>query len=55
MYFPDEPSNNEDLALNLIDPARRHTLIASKMDGRANALEWNVILQGADETVFFDC
>lgn len=55
MYFPGEPSNNEDFALNLVDPARRHTLIANKIDGRPNALEWNVFLQGADETVFFEC
>lgn len=55
MYFPDEPGNSEDFALNLVDPARRHTLIANNIDGRAHALEWNVILQGTDETVFFDC
>ena len=55
MYFPEEPSNSEDFALNLVDPARRHTLIVNKMDGGAGALEWNVILQGTDETVFFDC
>jgi protocatechuate 3,4-dioxygenase, alpha subunit len=55
MYFPDEPSNREDFALSLVEPARRATLIAKKVDGRPNALEWNVILQGSDETVFFDC
>jgi len=54
MYFPDEPSNSEDFVLNLVDATRRHTLIASKIDGRAGALEWNVILQGANETIFFD-
>jgi protocatechuate 3,4-dioxygenase, alpha subunit len=55
MYFPDEPSNNEDFALGLVEPGRRATLAAKKVDGRADALEWNVILQGANETVFFDC
>lgn len=54
MYFPDEPSNAEDFALNLVEAGRRHTLIAKKMDDHAGALEWNVILQGAGETVFFD-
>jgi len=33
--------------------ARRHTLTAKKL--RAGRLEWNVVLQGKDETVFFDC
>ena len=53
VYFPDEPSNAEDFALKMVEAGRRHTLIANKSrDGR---LEWNVVLQGKDETVFFDC
>lgn len=53
IYFPDEASNAEDPILQLIPGDRRGTLIARK--GAANnALEWNVILQGKDETVFFD-
>jgi protocatechuate 3,4-dioxygenase alpha subunit len=55
VYFPDEPSNNEDFALNLVEPERRPTLVAKKVDGRFDTLEWNVILQGSNETVFFDC
>jgi len=55
IYFPDEPSNAADFALNQVEPARRGTLIAKKSGAQAGALEWNVILQGADETVFFDC
>jgi protocatechuate 3,4-dioxygenase, alpha subunit len=54
IYFPDEPSNAEDFALGLVEADRRGTLIAKKMDGRPEALEWNVILQGLGETVFFD-
>jgi protocatechuate 3,4-dioxygenase alpha subunit len=54
IYFPDEPSNAEDFALNLVEAGRRATLIANKIEGRPGALEWNVILQGAGETVFFD-
>jgi len=55
IYFPDDPANAADFALNLVEPARRATLIAKKTSASANALEWNVILQGANETVFFDC
>ncbi|MGB0035952.1 MAG: protocatechuate 3,4-dioxygenase subunit alpha [Candidatus Acidiferrales bacterium] len=55
IYFPEEPSNGEDFALNLVDPARRATLIAKKIAGQPGALEWNVNLQGREETVFFDC
>ena len=38
--------------LRLVPPERRSTLIARNMgDG---VLEWNIVLQGEDETVFFD-
>jgi len=52
VYFPDEQSNLEDPILNLVPAERRATLVANKT-GSAT-LEWNVILQGQDETVFFD-
>ena len=55
IYFPDEPGNAEDFALGLVEPSRRKTLIARKVAGREGVLEWNVVTQGADETVFFDC
>jgi protocatechuate 3,4-dioxygenase, alpha subunit len=55
IYFPHEPANATDFALNLVDPSRRETLIAKKIAGDGGALEWNVILQGSGETVFFDC
>ncbi len=55
IYFPDEPTNGNDFVLNLVEPARRGTLIAKRTAGQGNALEWNVILHGTDETVFFDC
>jgi protocatechuate 3,4-dioxygenase, alpha subunit len=52
MYFPDEPANADDPVLSLVAAERRATLIAKKKgDG---ALEWNVVLQGKSETVFFD-
>jgi protocatechuate 3,4-dioxygenase alpha subunit len=53
IYFPDEPSNAEDFALKLVEEGRRYTLIAKK--AHDNKLEWDVVLQGNNETVFFDC
>src|SRR5687767_15041743 len=53
IYFPDDPANAEDAVLALVPAARRGTLIARR--GGPGSLEWNVILQGKDETVFFDC
>ena len=55
IYFPDDPANSDDFALNLVDPSRRSTLIARKSAKRDGFLEWNVVLQGPEETVFFDC
>ena len=37
------------------DPERRPTLIAKATPGDAGRLNWDVILQGPEETVFFDC
>jgi len=52
VYFPDEPGNNQDFALNLVEAGRRSTLIARKIDGRPGALEWNGIPKGSGETGF---
>jgi len=52
IYFPDEPANAADYALIRVPAERRSTLIAKKT--APGQLEWNVILQGAGETVFFD-
>jgi len=54
IYFPDEAANAKDPILALVPPARRGTLVAKKVAGRKGALEWNVVLQGKGETVFFD-
>jgi protocatechuate 3,4-dioxygenase alpha subunit len=53
IYFPDESGNSEDYVLNLVEPERRGTLIAKKI-AKPGSLEWNVVLQGDGETVFFD-
>jgi protocatechuate 3,4-dioxygenase alpha subunit len=55
IYFPDDPANQDDFALNLVDPARRVTLIARKGQASESHFEWNVMMQGPEETVFFDC
>ena len=55
IYFPNDPANAGDPVLALVPAERRGTLIAKQAAGKPDALEWNVILQGKDETVFFDC
>jgi len=51
MYFPDETeANAADPILNLVEPARRETLIAKNCGG---VLHFDVRLQGEGETVFF--
>ena len=55
IYFPGEPSNAKDPVLSLVPAERRATLIAKEAAGKPGTLGWNVILQGRDETVFFDC
>ena len=54
VYFPDDPANAEDAVLKLVPAERRATLIARGAPTGKGALEWDIILQGRDETVFFD-
>lgn len=54
IYFLDDPSNQEDPVLKLVDPLRRPTLMAVPVNGNPRLLQWNVLLQGEYETVFFD-
>lgn len=52
IYFADEAANASDPVLSRVPMARRATLMAAKSaDG---SLQWNVHLQGPNETVFFD-
>jgi protocatechuate 3,4-dioxygenase alpha subunit len=53
VYFPDEPRNADDWVLRLVPVERRGTLVARPM--ASDELGWDIILQGAGETVFFDC
>ena len=52
VYFPDDPANVRDPLLSLVPAPRRQTLIARPKS--RGVLEWNIVLQGKGETVFFD-
>jgi len=52
IYFPGDPGNADDPVLQLVPKDRRSTLVARQS---ADVLQWNVILQGEGETVFFEC
>ncbi|HEY1468910.1 MAG TPA: protocatechuate 3,4-dioxygenase subunit alpha [Candidatus Acidoferrum sp.] len=54
IYFSEEPLNDSDFVLGRVEAGRRETLMAKPINGRKEMREWNVILQGPDETVFFD-
>ena len=52
MYFEGEPLNASDPILQLVPADRRHTLIARRTGDEM--YEFNIVLQGENETVFFD-
>jgi protocatechuate 3,4-dioxygenase, alpha subunit len=52
IYFPGDPANAADPLLRRVPAARRATLVARRK--AKGMLEWNIVLQGRDETVFFD-
>lgn len=54
IYFPGDPANAEDPVLQAVALERRATIIAQRIDGRQDAFEWNLRLQGEGETQFFD-
>jgi len=55
MYFPDDARNGTDPVLALVPADRRATLIAKAVsDAPLLGLEWNIVLQGDAETVFFE-
>ena len=54
IYFPEEPLNESDYVLRKVEAGRRGTLMARAISNNRELREWNVNLQGADETVFFD-
>ena len=60
LYFPDEPGDVDDAVLRQVPPARRSTLMATRAGKRGaqdvpeNVFDWNIVMQGDGETVFFD-
>lgn len=52
MYFADDPRNEQDPALLSVPAQRRSTLLAQPAGDAA--YHFDIVLQGADETVFFD-
>lgn len=52
MYFPDEPATTTDPILMLVPEQRRRTLIAQRVS--ADEYQFDVTVQGENETVFFD-
>jgi protocatechuate 3,4-dioxygenase alpha subunit len=52
IYFPDHPANRSDPVLSLVPESRRASLIAG-VSGPGR-FRFDIVLQGADETVFFD-
>jgi len=53
MYFPRETAKELDPVLQLVPVDRRHTLIARESSHQPDELDWDVVLQGDGETVFF--
>ena len=54
MYFPDEVANENDAILQLVPAERRDTLIAKRESADSTVFEWNLHMQGENETVFFE-
>jgi protocatechuate 3,4-dioxygenase alpha subunit len=54
VYFEDDPTNESDFVLNLVEHTRRTTLMARKVEESGSVYHWNILLQGSNETVFFD-
>ncbi len=53
VYLGDETSNGSDPVLMRIPEERRATLIARLDESQAGLYQWDVVLQGTGETVFF--
>jgi protocatechuate 3,4-dioxygenase alpha subunit len=52
LYFEDEPLNGTDPVLQLVPAERRSTLVARQ--SRPGEYEFDIVLQGERETVFFE-
>ena len=55
IYFDDERANTDDPVLQRVPAERRGTLVAAREERADETVyRFDVVLQGADETVFFD-
>ncbi|MBV8376649.1 MAG: protocatechuate 3,4-dioxygenase subunit alpha [Verrucomicrobia bacterium] len=54
IYFSDEPGNANDPLFRSIEPGRQDSLLAKGDPVQPHRYEWNVYLQGENESVFFD-
>ena len=56
MYFPEEEgANQQDSFLLNVPKNRRQTLIAKQISSsKVKVYQFNIYMQGANETVFFD-
>jgi len=54
IYFPGDSEQAQDPILLLVAPERRRTLVAKADPANSGSLRWDIILQGPQETVFFD-
>jgi protocatechuate 3,4-dioxygenase, alpha subunit len=54
IYFAGDPQLATDPVLALVPEARRPTLLATRDDATPSRWRFDLRLQGADETVFFD-
>lgn len=53
-YFPDEALNAADPILRVVEPSRRGTLMLRLSAEAPHVFTWDVHMQGANETVFFE-
>lgn len=55
LYFADDVGNETDPILRLVPAHRRHTLLAERAnDGGTTVYRLDIVLQGEDETAFFN-
>lgn len=53
VYFEDELANPADPVLLEVPSDRRLTMVARVDHGKERSFQWNIVLQGENETVFF--
>ena len=55
LYFEDDPATRHDPVLQRVPEARRRTLLARRLPGEGRPVyRFDIVLQGPDETVFFE-